>query len=88
MLIQLDDTQAQAKYAAAHKMVFALLAKQARLIAERDNAEKINFSTLTANNIDPEISKEILKSEEDQFVSDKESLANSLAILHGRIKQV
>jgi HlyD family type I secretion membrane fusion protein len=84
LLIQLDETQARVGLALLEDEADALTAQQARLIAERDNKDKIDFpADLMAKQNDPKIAQ-ILKGEESTFAAQRAALTQQVAILTGR----
>lgn len=85
LLIRLDDTQARSSYARNRNQLDALLAQEARLIAERDGASEISFpEDLTSRAAEPEVAK-VMRDQERQFVERRQSLDGQTAILEQRI---
>ncbi|HEY5239290.1 MAG TPA: HlyD family type I secretion periplasmic adaptor subunit [Rhizomicrobium sp.] len=84
LLIQLDETQARVNLALLEDEADALTAEQARLIAERDNKDRIDFPPdLMAKQNDPKIAQ-ILRGEESTFAAQRAALTQQVAILTGR----
>jgi len=87
-LIQLDNIRAKAT-AEIHKNYAAeLLAMEARLVAERSNAETINFpQRLLANAANPNI-KKIMDDQTAIFNANNAHYDNSVTILNSRMEQL
>jgi len=83
-LLRLEETQAESNFSLLRDEANGLLAQEARLIAERDGAAKIEFppDLLTKRN-DPNVAQ-ILAGEENTFVTRKNALAKQIAILSQR----
>ncbi len=87
VLIELSDTQARAQQQRFQARRGALVAREARLLAERDAKEQIKFpDSLVALREQAEV-EEALRGEENLFQSRNESHASHLAILDQRIAQ-
>lgn len=87
VLFMLDDTVAQANATALHNQLYALLAQEARLVAERDGAKEVSYpSELMSVAHDPIVANEIAD-ENKQFLERRGSLAGQVDILQSRIKQ-
>lgn len=87
-LIKLEDTQARTKYDLLHSQVIEYLATEARLIAQRDDKETIQFPEelmKEANNLDV---KKIIQVQETIFQNDKKTYSDNLKILQQRIAQL
>ncbi|HWA91724.1 MAG TPA: HlyD family type I secretion periplasmic adaptor subunit [Rhizomicrobium sp.] len=86
-LIQLDDTEAKASLDLLRGQADALSAEQARLEAERDNADKIDFpADLLARKDDPRVA-EALRGEQSTFDTHRATLAKQQAIYNQRINE-
>jgi HlyD family type I secretion membrane fusion protein len=87
VLVQLDDTRANATHHLVMGQLWAALALDARLSAERDGAAEIGFAPeLLAAQNDPAVAS-IVQTEMQIFVSRRDSLAGEKAILRQRIGQ-
>lgn len=86
VLLELDETQADSQVDVLKQRVNLLLALEARLIAERDNADRIDFSEqlLKAKN-DPEVQKAV-KAQNLIFQTNKRSYEGQKAILRQKIR--
>jgi len=85
-LIELDNTQSQAQLEIASAQFVALTALEARLIAERDDAESINFpSTLSASDDD---ARAEMTAQNQIFSARKRTREGSVAVLEQRIEQL
>ena len=83
-LLRLAETQAQSNYNLLQDQANALMAQEARLIAERDGAANIAFPPeLLAQRKDPKVAQ-IVSGEETTFLTRKNTLAKQLAILAQR----
>jgi membrane fusion protein, type I secretion system len=87
VLVQLDDTRANANYNLVMGQLWAALALDARLTAERDGAAAVTFAPeLLAKRADPAVAT-IMQTETRLFASRRDSLAGEAAILRQRITQ-
>lgn len=83
-LVQLDDTQARAALDLIQDEVDGLAAQEARLIAEREDADHITFpSDLLARQSDPKVAQ-IVAGEQKAFDTRRASLQQQVAILTAR----
>jgi len=86
-LVQLDDTEAKASLSLVRGQADALAAQQARLEAERDNADKIAFPPeLVARKDDPKVA-EAIRGEQSTFDTHRETLAKQKDIYNQRISE-
>ncbi len=86
-LLKLDDTQAKTSLSLLQGQADALAAQEARLIAERDGAAKVEFPPeLMARISDPKVA-EALRGEEGAFKNRRETLAKQVAILTSRTRE-
>lgn len=87
-LIILEDTDQRSKYNLLKSRLNDLIAKEARLIAERDNLSSIPFpKELTDHENDPDV-KESMESEKKTFHANKDYYNNRVEIINSRIKQL
>ena len=83
-LLRLEETQPQSNFRLLQDEANGLLAREARLIAERDGAPKVVFpAELLARRADPNVAQ-ILAGEENTFLTRKNALAKQIAILAQR----
>ncbi|MDY0873793.1 HlyD family type I secretion periplasmic adaptor subunit [Dongia rigui] len=88
VLIRLDQTQAQASVNLIRSQYLSLLAIRARLVAERDGADKIAFPTeLTAAAADPGV-KEVMDGQASVFAERRNMLEGQVSLLEKRVKQL
>jgi HlyD family secretion protein len=87
LLIKLADTQSLANADVAHNQFFSLLAQEARLVAERDRAEDINFPSELLNKINLPVVKHAIDDQRKQFVERRASTIGQVDILQARVKQ-
>ena len=86
-LVQLDDTESRASLDLVRGEADALAAQQARLEAERDNADKIDFPPdLLARKSDPKVA-EALRGEQNTFDTHRATLTKQQAIYNQRISE-
>lgn len=87
VLIRLDDTQSRAAAQLFEGQYDALVAKAARLLAERDGAEEITFPEgLLSRADDPQI-KSLLAGEQKLFETQHEAITGQINVLKQRIKE-
>ena len=87
LLVRLDDTQTRATLERLRGRYAAVAALEARLLAERDGRETVEFAAeLSAARTDPNIA-EVLDGQINIFKSRRTSLAGQIAILKQRIAQ-
>lgn len=88
VLITLDETQAKTRLDLVQGQINQLLATEARLAAERDNKEKVNWpQRLQQNKNNPAIDK-ILRVQKSLFIASQKTLQGQLKILNQRILQL
>ena len=84
LLIKLDDTQARVTLASLEDEADALTAEQARLAAERDNKDQIDFPNEILDRMsDPKV-QQIVKGEQSTFAAQRDALKQQVAILTSR----
>ena len=84
VLIVLDQTQSLAELSILQSQLAIARAKQARLTAERDKANSVEFPFLQSN--DPRIA-EVVLSEQELFKARRESLQGEIGLLEKKITQ-
>ena len=88
ILFLLDNTAPQANANAVRNQLDALLAQEARLVAERDGAEKVTYPPeLMGDDASQPVVKDAIKDQDKQFAERHASLAGQIAIFESRIKQ-
>lgn len=85
-LIVLDDTQLRAEYGMTRSQLVAAQAMEARLRAERDDAERIDFSAMLENNSSRAI--EAREGETQVFNARRGSRLGEISVLEKRIGQL
>jgi HlyD family type I secretion membrane fusion protein len=88
VLLRLDRTQAAATFEQFKARYFALLATEARLNAERDAAESIDFPAQLSDPDFADKAQDIRQSEERLFVTRRQNLAQQKGIIGQRIRQL
>jgi len=87
-LIKLEDTQARSKYDLLHSQLNELYATEARLLAERDDENNIQFPDILLKQKEaPEVRK-ILTAQETIFQNNKKTFIDHMKILQQRIVQM
>lgn len=88
LLIRLDPTQAKARFESQLNQLLALQAEEARLLAERDGAERIVFPpTLLHLRNHPRVAESVT-SQKRIFESRRRSFKGRIAIFKQRIEQL
>lgn len=88
LLIRLDETLTRTNEQMISKQLDQLLMREARLKAERDNAETVDVPAILASRtFDPEVA-EIVNGEQSLFTSRRESKAGQLSQLGERAGQL
>lgn len=85
-LMRLDDTQSKAELQILKGQYAVLLAQEARLIAERDDKEKIEYPE--DSNVSAEIASEAQKLETQQFLARRASVEGEIEVLEQRAEQL
>jgi HlyD family type I secretion membrane fusion protein len=87
VLFRLEDTQARANLELVQNSLDGLLAQEARLLAERDQASEIEFpAELLARAGQPVVAK-IIQDQVTQFRERRGSIEGQIGILEGRVNQ-
>lgn len=86
-LLRLDDTQARATLTLLQGEADALNAQEARLLAERDGRERVEFPPeLVSRTSEPKVA-EAIRGEEGAFRNRRDTLSKQVGILTGRIQE-
>ncbi len=85
-LLLMDNTQPQAQLEIVNSQYIAMKAREARLIAERDNRETIEFPELL--NSDDSIAQEELNAQQEIFTARREARLGEVEVLEQRIQQL
>ncbi|MEO0393325.1 MAG: HlyD family type I secretion periplasmic adaptor subunit [Pseudomonadota bacterium] len=87
-LIVLDDTQAKASLGVVESQLYAFQARRARLLAELEGLDAIEFppSLLLARD-DPDV-EEVLINQSDLFTARREAHANQVFLLQNRVAEL
>ncbi|MBX3675286.1 MAG: HlyD family type I secretion periplasmic adaptor subunit [Burkholderiales bacterium] len=88
LLFRLEDTTALANRDAVRNQVYAGLALEARLVAERDDAPAITFPALLVDHPDDPVVKRVIADETAQFTDRRASITGQLNIINGRVDQL
>lgn len=86
-LLALDDRQLRAEYEVAYNQLIAALAMEARLIAERDNHEIIDFSAM-GEGLDGQRGTEARNSEVQVFTARRTARLGEISVLEERVRQL
>ncbi|HJU10984.1 MAG TPA: HlyD family type I secretion periplasmic adaptor subunit [Candidatus Binataceae bacterium] len=87
VLFVLDDTAAQANATAVQNQLYAFLAQEARLVAERDGATKVTYPQAVLERADQQVVRDAINDENKQFAQRHATLAGEVDILNSRIEQ-
>ncbi len=87
MLFSLDEIQAASRADRVRNQLYARVAQQARLIAERDDAETISVPAMIAGSENPEV-QAIVKGEQRLFEERRQSFAGQIELLEAQITQL
>lgn len=87
VLLTLDSTQSQAQLEIYSAQLLALTAKEARLIAERDNLDAVTYPELLTKSTAPQAKVE-MASQDQQFRVRKTSQEGAIAVLEQRVGQL
>lgn len=88
VLFELDPTEARANVAMIRAQLDSALALEARLVAERDNAEAIAFPEELLNRRDQPVTSASIIDQQKQFDQRRDALSGQMAILTSRIEQL
>ena len=88
ILLVLDTTQSQAVVTLMGKQSDALLAQEARLVAEQTDAERIVFPASLANRRDDPAIRTLLTSEELQFTTRMTAIRGQIGLQRQRVAQL
>ena len=86
-LFRLDPTAAKASLEVQQNQLYALMAQDARLIAERDHSESIAWPDSLKENSDRETVKQAIVDQEKQFEDRRASLQGQVNVLESKIAQ-
>jgi len=87
ILFLLDDTAPQANANSVRNQLDALLAQEARLVAERNGAEKVTYPAELMDNASQPIIKDAISDQDKQFAERHASLLGQVSILESKAKQ-
>ena len=89
VLIRLDETAAKARYELVRKQYLVLRAAEARLIAERDDTDKVDFpKDLLEEKEKDENAKQSVDSQARLFETRRDSLKGKISVLNQKIAQI
>jgi HlyD family type I secretion membrane fusion protein len=88
LLIELDDTQALARLDLLRGQINHFYGLAARLLAERDNKDKVRFPKRLINQKDNPSVQQIMQSQRAIFAANKATFNGQIVILQQRIKQL
>ncbi len=86
-LLRLDDTTLKANMAIVSGRIYDLEAARARLLAERDNREKIDFPAILSDKSEDPIIAEIIAGQTAQFDARRSGQLGQVQVLKNRIAQ-
>ncbi len=88
LLIVLDDTQLKAQLEIAKSQYIAVLALQARLIAERDHLEQIDFDAFIREQQQKNEVEQVMSIQQQVFVTRRAAREGEVSVLKQRIDQL
>lgn len=88
VLFVLDDTAAQANAVEIQNQLYALLAQEARLLAERNDAQQVTYQPQLIKAEASSVVKHAMLDENKQFFEQRSSLAGEVNILNSQIQQL
>ncbi len=88
VLVRLDDTEASSQLEIVRSQYRALRAREARLLAERDGLDEIEFSESLQGNIEDPRVREAIVGEQRVFKTRRDALEGEKAVLGQRIEQL
>ena len=90
LLIKLDPTEEQANFQAVRQKLNSALAKRARLIAERENADSIDFPRELVQQAEDGSAqaRQVMAAERNQFRQRRQSLRGQIVIQREKISQL
>ncbi|WP_274628427.1 HlyD family type I secretion periplasmic adaptor subunit [Arvimicrobium flavum] len=88
VLFELDTTEARANVSMVRAQLDSALALEARLVAERDHADAIDFPEELLTRQDQPVTAASIIDQEKQFNQRRDALAGQMAILTSRIEQL
>jgi HlyD family type I secretion membrane fusion protein len=88
ILFELDPTEAHANVSMIGAQLDSALALEARLLAERDNAQTIAFPEELLSRRDQPVTSASITDQEKQFAQRRDALTGQMAILTSRVEQL
>lgn len=89
LLVQLDETQARASYLVNHSRHISALAREARLQAEIDQAESIEFPPEVLDSAErSERTQRVIRTQEREFETRRDALQGETEVLTQRLEQL
>ncbi len=89
LLVQLDETQARASYLVNHNQLLSELAREARLQAEMDGQDSIDFPEQVRNAAENNTRTErTMRTQRREFETRRDALEGELEVLEQRIEQL
>ncbi|AGY92627.1 hypothetical protein SPICUR_08495 [Spiribacter curvatus] len=87
LLLELDDTQARSDLAVVESRLMTALGRRARLRAERDGDEAIDFPAALTDADDPGKAEEIMANQRSLFAARRQALETDLSLRAQRIEE-
>lgn len=88
VLMRFDDTLLRSDLAVINAQLFEIAARKARLTAERDDADTVEYPDLMIGRADDPLMSELLEGQRDLFAARKETLAREVALLNEKTLQI
>jgi len=87
ILFMLDNTIPQANANATRNQLDGYLAQEARLVAERDGAQRVTYPPYLTENISRPVVENAIRDENKQFAERRATLEGEISIINSKIKQ-
>lgn len=87
LLLRLDDTQIRAQLEITMGQYYAVKAREARLLAERDGSSSISYPEVITQGNDPR-AQDATQSQNQVFIAQRNALLGEISVLNQRIEQL
>ena len=87
LLVRLDDTQIRAQLEITMGQYYAVKAREARLLAERDGSASVSYPKVITQGNDPR-AQDAIQSQNQVFTAQRNALLGEISVLNQRIEQL
>ena len=87
LLVRLDDTQIRAQLEITMGQYYAVKAREARLLAERDGSSNVTYPKVITQGNDPR-AQDAIQSQSQVFTAQRNALLGEISVLNQRIEQL